>query len=273
LHRTRIITGIIGLILLILFIAYAKNVLIFWLLISSVIVIGLLEFYQLVQARPWSVYKLPGVLLGWLLSLVPLLASVWQSVALTGFTWTLILLTLFLYALFTRRALSESIPALAITLFGIMYVSWLLSHLVFLRGLVPNGTRLVFYLLLVVWAGDTGAYYIGSTLGRHKLAPVISPKKSIEGAVGGLAASMLASAVAKWTFLPLLNYADVVALGLGLAVIAQIGDLCESLLKRAVNVKDSGAILPGHGGLLDRLDGVMFAAPVLYYYALVFLAA
>jgi len=249
--------------------------------VSSAIVVGLLEFYNLAEKREFPVYKLFGVLLGWLLSLVPLIASSFRGITLIEFTLTLIFLALFLYTLLTKRSLAESIPALSITLFGILYVSWLLGHLVLIRGL-SNGKGLIFYLLLVVWSGDTGAYYTGSFLGRHKLAPVISPKKTIEGAIGGLFASLLASCIAKWifealsakwTYLPLLDYRDCIVLGLLLAVVAQLGDLCESLLKRAVNIKDSGTILPGHGGILDRLDGVMFAAPILYYYAILFLVA
>ena len=268
-HHTRVITSIVGLALLIALIGLG-NLLIFWLVVSSAIVIGLLEFYNIVEARQFPVYRLPGILLGWLLSLVPLVSSSFGYLTLTDFTVTLIILALFLYALLTKRSLSESIPALAMTFFGIAYVSWLLSHLIFLRGL-PNGQHLVFYLLLLVWSGDTGAYYIGSLFGKHKLAPLVSPKKTLEGAAGGLVASLLASCVAKWTFLPLLGYGDCFVLGILLATIAQLGDLCESMLKRGANVKDSGTILPGHGGILDRLDGVMFAAPVLYYYSRIFL--
>ena len=269
-HCTRVITSLIGLVILIALIALG-NLLVFWLLVSSVIVVGLWEFYRLAAARELPVYQLPGVLLGWLLSLAPLFAASLPGI-LTEFTFTLIVLALLLYALLTKRPLAESLPALALTLFGVFYVSWLLSHLVLLRGL-SNGKELVFYVLLVVWAGDTGAYYAGSHLGKHPLAPAISPKKTVEGAVGGLLASVLVSCIAKWTFLPLLDYHDCAILGILLAIISQLGDLCESMLKRAVNVKDSGAILPGHGGMLDRLDGVMFAAPVLYYYVILFLVA
>jgi len=270
-HKTRVITSIVGLLVLIAII-YFGNPLLFWLVVSSAIVIGLLEFYKIAQAREFPVYLLPGVLLGWLLSLVPLVSILFADVSLTGFTLTLIVLALFLYALLTKRPLSESILALAVTLFGILYVSWLLSHLVFIRGL-PDGEWLIFYLLLIVWSGDTGAYYAGSFFGKHKLAPVISPKKTIEGAIGGVASSLLASVIAKFTFLPLLSYPDCIMLALLIAVIAQLGDLCESMLKRSANVKDSGTILPGHGGILDRIDGVIFAAPLLYYYAIIFLVA
>ena len=269
-HKTRIITGVVGALILVSIIGLG-NLLVFWFVISSAIVIGLMEFYKLVQAKEFPVYFLPGILLGWLLSLVPLLSSVFD-VNLTDFTVSLIVLALFLYALLTKRSLSEFVPAFAVTLFGIWYVSWLLSHLVFLRGLT-HGKQFIFYLLLIVWSGDTGAYYFGRLLGKHKLAPVISPKKTVEGALGGLGASVLASFIAKLTFLPLLSFVDCTILALIMAVVAQLGDLCESMIKRAVNIKDSGTILPGHGGILDRMDGVMFAAPVLYYYAILFLVA
>jgi phosphatidate cytidylyltransferase len=271
-HRTRVMTSIIGLALLILILVYVQNLLIFWVVVSAAIVIGLLEFYQMVEARGLPVYKLPGVLLGWLLSLAPLIGASFQRATLTEFTLSLIILALLLYALLTKRPLLGLISAIAITLFGILYVSWLLSHLVWLRGLA-NGNALIGYLLLVVWSGDTGAYYVGRLLGKHPLAPTVSPKKTIEGAIGGFVASLLASCIAKWTFFPLLRYKDCILLGILLAVISQLGDLCESLLKRSADVKDSGTILPGHGGILDRVDGVMFAAPVLYYYAILFLIA
>ncbi len=269
-HKTRIITGIVGLLILVSIIYYG-NLLLFWLMVSSVIVIGSLEFYKMFQAREFPVYLLPGVLLGWLLSWVPLISQQFE-IALTGFTLTLIIIVLFLYALLTRRQLSEFLPAFSITMMGILYVSWLLSHLVFIRGWT-DGERYIFYLLLIVWSGDTGAYYAGSFFGKHKLAPMISPKKTVEGALGGLAASLAASFIAKFTFLQHLSYRDCIVLALLMAVIAQLGDLCESMIKRGLDVKDSGKILPGHGGILDRVDGVMFAAPVLYYYGMVFFNA
>ncbi|PIE31474.1 phosphatidate cytidylyltransferase [candidate division KSB3 bacterium] len=268
-HTTRVITSIIGVIALIAIIGQG-NLLVFWLVVSCATVVGLLEFYTIVQARKLPVYRLPGVLLGWLLSLNFLLVSTFENKLLTNFTITLLVLALLLYALLTKRSLADSIPALASTLLGIFYVSWLFSHLILLYDF-KYGREFIFYLLLVVWSGDTGAYYCGKAFGKHRLAPVISPKKTIEGSIGGTVASLAASCIAKWTFLPLLGYKDCVFLGLGLAIIAQLGDLCESMIKRGADVKDSGTILPGHGGILDRVDGVLCAAPVLYYYSLVFL--
>ncbi len=268
-HKTRVITSIVGLVVLITIIVQG-NLLLFWLAVSAATVIGLREFYAIIEARELPVYRLFGVLLGWVISLNFLLSSIFDHVILTNFTLTLILLALLLYALLTKRSLTESIPAIASTLLGIFYVSWLFSHLTLLYNF-KYGREFIFYLLLVVWSGDTGAYYSGKAFGKHRLAPLISPKKTIEGAVGGTVASLLTSCLAKLTFLPLLGYKDCVLLGLLLAVVAQLGDLCESMLKRGANVKDSGTILPGHGGILDRVDGVLFAAPVLYYYSLIFL--
>lgn len=268
-HRTRLITGVIGAVIVVALVGWG-NLPLFWVLVSSASVLGLHEFYQIAKGGQLPAYPLPGMLTGWLLSLAPLVSLGIRKELLMLFTVTLALLALFMYALFAKEPLQEAMTALAVTVFGIMYVSWLFLHLTLLRGL-PHGKHYVFYLLILVWAGDSGAYYVGKSLGKHPLAPVISPKKTIEGAIGGTAATLLASIIATYTFLPQMSMRHAVALGLLLAVVAQIGDLCESLLKRSVNIKDSGTLLPGHGGILDRVDGLIFAAPVLYYYAQVFL--
>ena len=270
-HRTRLITGVIGAAIVVALVGWG-NLPLFWVLVSSATVLGLKEFYDLAKGGQLPSYPLPGMLTGWLLSLAPLVSIGIRKELLMLFTVTLALLALFMYALFAKEPLQEAMTALAVTVFGLMYVSWLFLHLTLLRGL-PHGKQYVFYLLILVWAGDSGAYYVGKSLGKHPLSPVISPKKTIEGAIGGTAATLLASIIAKYTFLPQMSMLHAVTLGLLLAVVAQIGDLCESLLKRSVNIKDSGTLLPGHGGILDRVDGLIFAAPVLYYYAQVFLVA
>ncbi len=270
-HRTRLITGVIGAIIVIAIVGWG-NLLLFWVLVSSATVLGLHEFYQIAKGGQLPAYPLPGILAGWLLSLAPLAAISIQKDMLMLFAVTLAMLALFMYALFAKEPLQEAMTALAVTVFGIMYVSWLFMHLTLLRGL-PYGKQFVFYLLIAVWSGDSGAYYAGKSLGKHLLSPVISPKKTVEGAIGGLAATLLASIIVKFTLLPQMSLLHAAMLGVMLAIVSQIGDLCESLLKRSVNVKDSGTLLPGHGGILDRVDGLMFAAPVLYYYAQAFLVA
>jgi phosphatidate cytidylyltransferase len=161
--------------------------------------------------------------------------------------------------LLSRTPLEEAIPALGILAFGIPYFAVPIASLHQLKRLDP---WLVFLLMAIVWLGDTAAYYVGSRIGRHKMAPVISPKKSWEGAAAGFVTSVLAAAV--WSFFRL-GRLDPALLGIAAltAVAAQVGDLVESMIKRGAGVKDSGHVLPGHGGVLDRMDAMLFAAPVL----------
>ena len=133
---------------------------------------------------------------------------------------------------------------------------------------MPEGEFLIFGLFLVTWAADTGAYYVGASLGRHKLAPSISPNKTIEGVAGGLITAILAAFLAQAWFLPSLTSADCMAIACLLTIAGLLGDLAESAMKRGAGVKDSGSLIPGHGGMLDRLDSLLFTAPAFYYYVL-----
>jgi phosphatidate cytidylyltransferase len=194
---------------------------------------------------------------------------------------------IFLSIAMRRQQLASGYPAAAASVFAFAYVALPMGMLVQLRQQWAGAFYLL-YLLLVVWAGDIFAYFVGKSIGRHLMAPRISPKKTWEGAV----ASLLASVGVGWL---LFNYSlplssamlraglierrdglfglekpamlPIILLTVGLNIAAQLGDLVESLIKRGANVKDSGAILPGHGGMLDRIDALLFAAPVLWYYA------
>jgi phosphatidate cytidylyltransferase len=162
--------------------------------------------------------------------------------------------------LLSRVPLAETLDSLGILGFGVLYFALLISSLHYLKEADP---WLVCLLFAVVWLGDTAAYYVGSKLGRHKMAPVISPKKSWEGAAAGFVASILAAAVWSWWRLDGRIDPKVLAAAALTAAAAQIGDLVESMIKRGSGVKDSGSVLPGHGGILDRIDAMLFAAPVL----------
>ncbi len=175
-------------------------------------------------------------------------------------------LAIALFYLFSVNDLKTSATEFALTVSGFLYVPLLLGHLVLMREL-PHGIQWIFLLLLLVMSGDTGAYYVGRSLGRRKLYPLVSPNKSVEGALGGLGGSLLGALVAGGTFFPELTVADCFLTALVIGPLGQMGDLFESLLKRSFGVKDSGTIIPGHGGILDRLDSILFAAPALYYYA------
>ncbi|WP_455379661.1 phosphatidate cytidylyltransferase [Petrachloros mirabilis] len=170
--------------------------------------------------------------------------------------------------LLTKTPLEDCIRHGAITLAGMLYIGLTLSYLVMTR-MLAQGEWLIFFLLLVTWASDTGAYYSGTLYGRHALAPRLSPKKTWEGLAGGLVCAILVAHIARWWFLPDLSLADSTIIAILLTVTGLWGDLAESAIKRSVAAKDSGSLLPGHGGMLDRVDSLLFTAPAFYYYVTV----
>ena len=179
---------------------------------------------------------------------------------------TLLVLGFCLIALFRLKEIRQAATDAALVLMGFLYVPLLLSHLIMIRAL-PHGTSWLFLVMVIVMAGDSAAYYVGSSFGKTKLYPAVSPKKSVEGAVGGLAGSVVGALLSRIIFFPELSVLDCIATALLLGVLGQLGDLFESLIKRSCGVKDSGVIIPGHGGILDRMDSILFAAPAAFYYA------
>ncbi len=171
--------------------------------------------------------------------------------------------------LFRVRSIDSAASEVALALLAFLYIPFMLMHLVMLRQ-TPFGIQWLFVIMLIVMTNDSAAYYTGSAFGKNRLYPLVSPKKSIEGAIGGLAGSLCGTLLAKFTFFPQLTLTDAVMTALVIGVVGQTGDLFESLLKRSFGVKDSGTLIPGHGGVLDRLDSILFAAPVTYYYVLFF---
>ena len=206
---------------------------------SWLIGIGLTGFAALILGTHW-----PGII-------VPILLATLVSVISVP--------------LLSRSPLEQSLRDGAMTLFGVLYLGLTLGPLSMTR-LLPQGEWLIFFLLLVTWAADTGAYYVGTLFGRHRLAPTISPKKTVEGLVGGLIGAIMVAYAARWWFLPELSGLDCLVLATLLTITGLWGDLTESAMKRSVGMKDSGGILPGHGGMLDRLDSLLFSAPAFYYY-------
>jgi phosphatidate cytidylyltransferase len=179
-----------------------------------------------------------------------------------------------LYYLFRFRDIPSVAARLTATITGIVYAGFLTTHLALFKRLAPmsEGGHFVILVLVIAWLADTGGYFAGRFLGKSKLYEAVSPKKTWAGAWGGIAGSFVGVLVMKLAFLGWLDWVDVVVISVVGGVVGQLGDLTESLIKRSVGVKDSGALLPGHGGILDRIDAVLFIAPFVYAYLLVKIA-
>jgi phosphatidate cytidylyltransferase len=184
-----------------------------------------------------------------------LLATLTLTVSV-GLVWTLL----------ARTDFEQGLRDLGLALVGILYAGFLTPHFIWLRGLGSEGPLWVVFVLVIGMAGDTGGYIVGHVLGQHKLAPRLSPGKTVEGALGIVAASLLAGALSKLLFLRHLPWGEVLVLSAVMAVLGQLGDLSESIMKRTYGVKDSGWLFPGHGGVLDRLDSLLFPVAFIYYY-------
>ncbi|SEA07632.1 phosphatidate cytidylyltransferase [Desulfuromusa kysingii] len=197
-------------------------------------------------------------------AVIPMLLYGNIALLLPLYTATMILLAILF--LFRLPELTVVHYRLGWIVLGLVYLPFLFSHLMLLR-LLPEGRQWIFMTLIVIMSCDSFAYFVGRRFGQRKLYPAVSPNKTVEGGLGGLFGSVLAMMVVKFTFLPALGVVDGVFIALLLGVLGQLGDLFESLLKRACQVKDSGNIIPGHGGMLDRLDSLLFTFPVVYYLA------
>jgi len=226
--------------------------------------IGQYELYTMAKARGITPLMVAGIALGALMVFI-----VYRPFVLYRggpYFWiTLCILAVIVARLFSRRPVEGALEDISVTLFGIVYVALLFSFQVAIHA-GPIGKKWLVFLYLVIWASDTGAYYVGTAFGKHRLYEKISPKKSIEGLIGGVLASALVAVLCKLWLVPALGWVEAALFGAILALVGTVGDLAESLIKRSAGVKDSGTIIPGHGGILDRMDSMLFAAPVLYFY-------
>lgn len=172
---------------------------------------------------------------------------------------------LWLIAMFGEKDNEKGLLFASRASFGLIYIPLLLSYFVHVRSF-DHGLQWVFLVLLITWSADTGAYFAGRFLGKNKLFPRVSPKKTIEGVVGGVFLSMIVSVAYSMQWLPEVSTMHALILGSGLALLSVVGDLVESMVKRATGVKDSGTLMPGHGGIVDRLDSLLFTFPATYFY-------
>jgi phosphatidate cytidylyltransferase len=231
-------------------------------LVGAACVVALHEFFQLLRARQTAPLVGPGLLI--------LALAFLDATRLHGTVplWPAAVAVAVAATLSRARTMGESLTAVALTALGAAYVGTLGGCMAALLLLPPAGDgpwRLVF-LMAVVMASDTLAYFSGKLFGRHKLAPVVSPGKTVEGAVGALVGGIGAALTVRSWGLPALPLSHAIGLGAAVTLAGIVGDLGESLMKRWAGVKDSGTFFPGHGGMLDRVDSLLFGAPVLYYY-------
>ncbi len=251
-----------------IFLLFFTNAFYFSLELTFFVAIALFEFLSLLKKQNIPVYRLFGVVMG---ITIPIIVYMELGHTQSGEVLFIILGCLFLFLLqFFHKDNSQALVGIALTLFGILYISWFLSFIIKIRFL-DHGVIWVAYLVAVTKAADIGAYIVGVPFGRHSLIPHISPKKSVEGTLGGLVASVLAS----WAISPYLpvklSLFHILILGLLIGALGQIGDLSESLMKRFCKAKDSGNLLPGMGGFLDSVDSILFTAPIFYFHLKVIL--
>lgn len=274
--KTRILTAAIALPILVAAIIlplwFRDAVWLFVVLAAFAITAGLFEFYSLTKKLELKADARVGYLgaaalfIGFLFD-AP--AKVPELLLLTLALFVVVLLVTQTFRF--QKDFSKMLTGVGVTLLGVMYVAFLGGFLVAMRVGFENGvglsTKLLGYFFIVVFMSDTGAYYAGRAFGKHKLAPLISPGKTVEGLVGGLLAAAAGAAIATATFFSELPFQVSIPLALALGSVGVLGDLAESAMKRGAGAKDAASILPGHGGFLDRLDSLLFGAPILYYFA------
>jgi len=237
-------------------------------IIDVILLFAILEFYRMMRKGGFQPYRAVGagttLVLTWY---VYFRSELYSDLLLTAALVLITILELF------REGGKFSVTHMAVTIFGVFYVGWLGAHFVFLRELplkvgtdYSDGARYALLPFFLGWTSDTAAYLGGRFFGKTKLFPRISPNKSLEGCLTSLITAPFVAWLAKATFAPFLRMSDVFFLGIMVATASQLGDLVESMIKREASVKDASNLIPGHGGLLDRFDSLLFAAPVVYYY-------
>lgn len=233
-------------------------------LVLAIVVIGGYEYGKMVEVNeyhflPWIYYP-SAVILVLIAQLFPETPGLLLAVVFLSFGGYMLLFILGKYGL----------DEVAVNFAAVIYLPVTMCTAILLRSMPENGMWFLYLLLVIQWFTDSGAYLLGSAFGRHKLMPKVSPKKSVEGAVGGIIVAVIGALLLN-LFIDLLPFGFMIFIAVLVSIGGQIGDLCESAVKRWAGVKDSGKLIPGHGGVLDRFDSMLFAAPLLYLIVLVYM--
>jgi len=264
----RVITGLLLVSMIIVVVKFLPPICffifgLFWLYLAAA------EFFEIAEKNGLPVLKKVGIVSTLIVSFFFYTQYIQLDLLLISAVMAISLLSIL-----TIRDWKKTTASIGVTLFGVIYIGFLLSYQFSLRLVEGGGEKavaLLFYLYFVVASGDVGAYILGTSVGRHKLFYSLSPGKTIEGLGGGLLFNISSSLIAKWWFASFIPLSHALILPVVLGIFAQLSDLCESAFKRGAGVKDSSNLLPGHGGVLDRIDSFIFTTPVFYYYYIFFL--
>ncbi len=258
----RWLTGIVLAAILLLVIFLAPPV-VLAIVITLAILVGVWEYNGIVFGDGFYKEKIESMVFAVLIPAAVYLGDHQLVLALFAF----MVMTVFIVFLWRVSEDSFDVSSVAKVIFGMLYIPYLTSHFILLRGL-ENGIAWIMLVLVIAIIGDTAALYTGKALGRRKLLPSVSPGKTVEGTIGLMAGATISACVLGYFFLPEYAFLHFLILGIIGGVIGQLGDLCESAIKRNYGRKDASSLLPGHGGLMDRLDSLIFIAPFVYYYKL-----
>ncbi len=251
--------------------------------LALVILLALFEFFALGDAIGHRAYRfwtatcaLALVYVQWLAAIAPayelagrltihrMVGRVLGVIPTVSDVFFIFLLGVGVITLFTKRPMVEALPAAGVSSSGLILIALPLTSAIRLYGVEADGPKLLMFVLVITWIGDTAAYFVGRAIGKHPLAPLLSPKKSWEGSIASILGALLVAVVfSRWLIVPLPHLLAMAVVG---NVAGQSGDLLESAYKRSAGVKDSGSLLPGHGGVLDRIDALILAIPVVWYY-------
>lgn len=240
----------------------------FLILIEVLIILGLWEFFRLSRAKNSEIPQIPLIILGAFLGIS---AYLWGERVFLFFILGILYLSALILVI--KGKTEGATFNLALSLLGFFYVAGLFSYLILLREMSPEsisnykmGGLWIVYLLLCIWSCDTFAYFIGAPLGKHPLSPRVSPKKTVEGFGAGILGAVAAAFFSHFVFFSSAKLKDLLIISAVVAFVGQVGDLTESLFKRDAQFKDTSHIIPGHGGILDRFDSLLFVSPLVYYY-------
>ncbi|GJM15249.1 MAG: phosphatidate cytidylyltransferase [Thermodesulfobacteriota bacterium] len=274
----RLLTAIIA--VPILYIIFLLGGVIYLLFFLVLIVVGQVEYQKLLESKNLPNEKILGIISSLLMGITAYLGYYYFTFCFTAIVLVILILDL------RKGDFSQTVTNIGATLFGVIYLGWLLSHAILLRnidqyeniktyalnnqGISDLGFFLVVFAVACTFLNDTGAYYTGTLIGKHKLAPKISPGKTIEGTIGGIVVCIISGLIVNYLFGNPLSSDWTIAFALLVAIAAILGDLVESSIKRGAGIKDSGDIVPGHGGVLDRFDSLIFVFPVSYYFIILY---